>query len=109
VRNSYPTQRVGNGALVQKRIVSTVFCRVGSIIGYNNGADVFMQVHETGVEPAVGAVPAFHCLADTLRSWAIALPNPVEMSACTVVASTTLDTYTPAGGTPVTIQVLLAV
>jgi hypothetical protein len=94
---------------VQKLIVSTVFCRVGSIIGFNNGGDVYIQVHETAAEPAAGAVPAFHCLADAGRSWAIALPNPVEMSACTVVASSTLDTYTAAGGTPVTIQALLAV
>jgi len=102
------TQHKGNGALVQKRIVSTQYCELAAVVGSNPGADVYILIFELAAEPAPGAVPDFGFLADAGRPYAFALPRDVELSACTVVASSTLDTYTAAAGTPVTIQALLA-
>ena len=102
-------QHKGNGAAVQKRIVSTIDCVLAAVMGVNSGADLFILIFESAVEPAPGAVPDFAFPADTLRAFAFAMPRPVELSGCTVVASTTLNTYTAAAGTPVTIQALLVV
>jgi hypothetical protein len=111
MRASYPTQASGDGTLVQKRSISTIFCRLAAVLGQNavGGADLYIQIHETAAEPNAGAVPKFAFLSDAGRAYAFAMPNPAEMSACYVVASSTLDTYTASAGTPVTIQALLAV
>lgn len=96
---------------MQKRVVFTGPCKLAAVIGVNNGtgADpLYLQVHESAAEPAANAVPKFHCPVDASRAYAFALPNPVDLSACTVVFSTTLSTYTAAAGTPGTIQGLLA-
>lgn len=104
----YPTRVVGNGALVRKLVASTAFCRLVGVVGYNDGVDIFIQIHELAAEPGEETVPMFAFPADQDRSFSFALPNPVDLSACTVVASSTLDTYTPVGGTDVTIQCLFA-
>lgn len=109
MRNSYPTKHVGNGAAVQKLQVSTGFIRLAAVMGVNSGADCFILIFEGDTEPAPGAVPDFHYPADTLRAFAFAMPNPVDLSGCWVVASSTLNTYTASAGTPVTLQALLAV
>lgn len=104
----YPASPVGNGALVRLRVIRTTFLRLIGVLGVNNGADTYIQVHETSAEPAGGAVPRFAWPADAARPYMFDLPHPVDLDACTVVASSTLDTYTAVAGTPVTIQAVVA-
>ena len=107
----YPVIARGDATAVQKRVLSTGPCRLTAVVGVNNGTGVdplYLQIHETAAEPAPGAVPKFHCPVDASRAYAFALPNPVDLDACTIVFSTTLSTYTAAAGTPGTIQALLA-
>lgn len=104
----YPVIAKGNGALVKTRVVSIGPCRLTAVIGVNNGADAFIQIHETAAVPSAAAVPKFSVPIDAARAYAFALPNPVDLDACTVVVSSTLDSYTDPGGTPVTIQALIA-
>lgn len=102
-----PNMTIGNGALVQKRVIRTAFCRLAAVVGFNNGADLYIQIHETAAEPAAGAVPKFHFLAASALPYSFALPVPVDMDKCTVVASSTLATYTAIAGTPVSIQAII--
>jgi hypothetical protein len=104
-----PTQVIGNGALVQKRVVRLNACKLAALVGFNNGADAYVQIHETAAEPAAGAVPIFAFQADAGRPYSFALPIGVDMGACTVVFSSTLDTYTASAGTPGSIQAILEV
>lgn len=104
----YPVIRKGDGSLVKTRVLSAGPCRLSALVGVNNGAAAYIQIHETAAVPAGGSVPAFAFPADAARAYAFALPNPVDLDACTVVVSSTLATYTDPGGTPVTIQGLLA-
>lgn len=54
-----PTRKVGTGALVASRIISTVHAKLLSVIVYNSAAvEQFIQVHETAAVPAEGSVPA---------------------------------------------------
>ncbi len=104
----FPTQVIGNGALVTNRIVRTGFCRLVGVVGVNNGADMYVQVHETAAVPADNAVPLFSFPADAGRAYGFNFPNPIDLSACTVVASSALEKKTAVSGTPVTIQAILA-
>jgi hypothetical protein len=112
MRASYPTQVKGNGTLVQQLEASKIFCRLAAVMGQNavGGADLYIQIHEkTAAEIGNGDTPLFAFLSDAGRAFAFAMPNPVELSKCVIVASSTLDSYTASAGTPVTIQALLAV
>jgi hypothetical protein len=103
----FPTRTIGDGELVQKRIISTVPCKLAAVCGYNNGGDLYIQIHELGAEP--GAVtPKFSFMAGEALPYSFALPCVVDMDACTIVASSTLEDYTASAGTPVTIQAILA-
>lgn len=105
----YPTRTVGDATLVTSRVVSTGFTRLAAVLGHNNsGADVYIQVHETSAVPAGGAVPRFSVLAFTGLPYSFALPAVVDMDKCTVVVSSTLNTYTAVAGTPATIQAIVA-
>jgi hypothetical protein len=104
----FSTQVVGNGALVQKRVVFAGACKLAAVIGTNNGADCYIQIHQTAAEPANAAVPLFAFKADAGRPFVFALPCVADLDSCTVVASSTLATYTASAGTPVTIQAILA-
>lgn len=104
----FPTIRVGDGTLVQKRVVSPTFCRLMGVMGFNNSVGVYIQIHETAAEPGGGATPVFHYQADPNRQHYWEPISPVDMAACTVVVSSTVDTYTAAGGTNVSIQAILA-
>jgi hypothetical protein len=105
----YPTKHVGNADLVLTRVVSIAFCRLVGLLGHNNAAaDLYIQVHETAAVPSADAVPVFSVLANSELPYSFALPAPVDLSACTIVASTAVEKYTATTGTPVTIQALLA-
>src|SRR5947209_3430660 len=106
----YPTEIVGNAAAVQLRVVKTGCCRLLAVVGMNNGTGVdplFVQIHETAAEPAANAVPRFHFPIDANRPFSFALPTAVDLSACTIVVSSVLGTYTAAAGTPASIQAIL--
>lgn len=105
----YSTQPVGDGTLVQKRVVSTQACRIAAVLGVNNGAAAFVQIHETPAEPANAAVPKFHTPVAANGAYSFALPGVIDLAACTIVFSSTLATYTASAGTPGSIQALLAV
>jgi hypothetical protein len=103
----YSTRTVGDGTLVQKRVVAKQYAVLAALVGFNNGADLYIQIHETAAEPSAGAVPLFHFLAVGTLPYSFALPCAVNMSAITVVASSTLATYTASAGTPVSIQAII--
>lgn len=104
----YPTQTVGNGALVASLVVRNGPVRLVAALGHNNGADTFIQVHELGAVPGAGAVPKFSVKAFAGLPWTLALPTVVDMDKAVIVPSSTLDTYTAVAGTPVTIQALIS-
>lgn len=100
----------GNATLLQKlvMVLGALGCDLVGIVGHNNAAaDLYIQIHETAAEPAAGAVPIFSVLANSGLPYSFALPDAVHLSACTIVASSTLDTYTASAGTPVTIQAIV--
>ncbi len=106
----FTTQVVGNGALVSTRIVSTGYCQLRSVFGYNNSTACYIQIHQSATVPADQAVPLI-AYAAPANSNHYLIPGgavAVDLSACTIVCSSTLATYTAIGGTTVTIQALIA-
>ena len=100
-----PFRTVGNAALVTSRVVATRPLVLGGITGHNNnGSDLFVQVFEETAAPANGTVPMYSVKAFANSVYSFALPVGVDLSACTVVASSTLATLTAVAGTPITIQ-----
>jgi hypothetical protein len=101
--NSFRT--VGNGALVLSRVVATRPLVLGGITGYNNkGSDLFIQIHEAAALPANATVPMYSFRAFANSVFSFALPVGVDLSSCTVVASTTVDSLTVDTGTPIAVQ-----
>lgn len=107
---SNSTQSIGNNAFVNSRIVRTIACKLHAVVGFNNGVDRYVHIHETAAVPANGTTPLFCFPADNARSFAFNLPDrPVDMSACTVVFSSTAETTTIVASGDASIQAILAV
>lgn len=105
----FPNRTVGDGTLIDKRVIAAGFARLVAIVGFNNGgADIYVQIHETATEPSAGAVPKFAFNASAGLPYSFALPAAVDMSAIYVAASSTLATYTATGATNVSIQGIVA-
>lgn len=105
-----PTRVVGNSAQVTSRVISTVPCKLYSVIGFNNsGATEYVQVHQTSSLPSNGAVPIFSFSVNDQQyfSFDIGIVG-VDLDAVTVAASTTLSTLTIAGAT-FTFQGIIAI
>lgn len=109
MRHAHPTQRVGDTTLIKSLVISTGFCRLSALMGFNNGAAAYLMIFNTAAVPAGGSKGAFSFPIDAARAYAFAMPNLVEMDACCAAVSSTPDTYTDPGGTPITLQAILAV
>ncbi|MDE2099805.1 MAG: hypothetical protein KGL39_21310 [Patescibacteria group bacterium] len=89
---NYATRTVGNGAFVKDLLASTRPEKVLDVVGYNNGAACFVQIHEAGAEPADGSVPLFSWPAQANLGWTFG--QKVDLAAVYVCYSTTADTKT---------------
>lgn len=101
------TQAIGDNTFVDSRVVSARPCRLVAVIGYNNGVDRFVHVHEADAVPANGSTPRFCCPADAQRPFSFALPVAVDLDGCTVVFSSTAQTTTITASADASIQGVL--
>lgn len=89
-----PTRHVPNadaGTLVASRIVSTVPCKLFTLLVHNTGPDQFIQIHETATLPANGqkpVLPSIPVAANTIEAIDLGIVG-VDLAACTICNSTT--------------------
>lgn len=101
------TQTVGDNTFVDSRIVATGPRKLLAIVGYNNGVDRFVHIHNLAAVPANGIKPTFCISADGNRPFEFAVPFPVDMDAVTVVFSSTPQTTTITASADASIQGIL--
>lgn len=103
-----PTQSVGDAALVASRVVAKTPRKLFTVLGYNSGADQFIQIHEAAALPAELAVPkhSFPVGAGQYFSFDLGLVGE-DLDAITVCNSSTAAVKT-IGAANVSIQAILA-
>lgn len=95
-----PTQKVPNtngGALVASQIISTLGCKLLSILVFNsNAAQQYIQVHESATLPANGAVPVLPAIP--VAGGAVVQFDVggfgIDLDACVICNSSTAATKT---------------
>lgn len=102
----FPTRLVGDATLGKALTVGTGFTRLVGLCGHNTGADCYIQVYSNA---AGTGVPLFSVLALSGMPWSFVIPGGVvDLDACYVKASSTLDSLTAIAGDTVTFQAILA-
>ncbi len=99
---NYPTQTIGDSTKVDSRVISVRPCKVLDIIGVCVGATAFVMVFELAAVPANGTKALFTFPVQT--GLGFSLGDSVDMAACCVAFSTTVDTLTVTADTHGTIQ-----
>lgn len=89
---NHATRSVGDGSLVDGRVICVRPEKVLDIVGTNNGADAFMLIFESATEPAEGSVPKFNFPVKAGLGWTFG--QKVDMTACYACYSSTLATKT---------------
>ena len=69
-------------------------CKVVSIFGYNKGATKYLQIHQSATRPANTAVPVAVFEIPTGNFSLDLFPQGLPLSACSLVASSTVATLT---------------
>jgi hypothetical protein len=84
----------GSIALEAKRQIATRDATLLSLIGYNNGPDQFLQLHDSAAAPATGAVPLFTSKVPGGQPFSLDVPmkfsNGIHVTNSTTAATLTL-------------------
>lgn len=92
-----PTLKIGTGALVASRVISTLPGKLLSVMVLNtNAAQQYIQIHESATLPANGAVPALPAIP--VAAGAVVMFDlggvGIDLDACTICNSSTAATKT---------------
>lgn len=104
----YPSIAIGTSALVASRVVSTGPCKLVGVTGFSDGTAAYLMIFELAAVPANGTAAKYTIVMDAGRNFAFQLPDAVDLDACCIAPSSSVDTLTLVAGNHQSIQAVLA-